>query len=178
MREIVTRHIACVGHLQLVNVILHSSQTNLLQLIGSSLLILYDADENVGIWMIDFTKTLPVPANFRKLSHRQPWQPGNHEDGYLFGLDHLIEARPLHQIGIHKQNLRFAILQFKSNSVIVLNTGNLMILNYDLEINLDLRLGSACIFRSSRTSARSSRFRLLPTGTSAPSSSNDLQSTV
>lgn len=61
------------------------------ELIGSSLLILYDADETVGVWMIDFTKTLPIPANFRKLSHRQPWQPGNHEDGYLFGLDNLIQ---------------------------------------------------------------------------------------
>lgn len=58
------------------------------EIIGSSLLIIYD-DQRLGVWMIDFAKTLFVPIV--TLNHRDPWKPGNHEDGYLTGLDNLIE---------------------------------------------------------------------------------------
>ncbi|XP_074648301.1 inositol-trisphosphate 3-kinase homolog isoform X2 [Tubulanus polymorphus] len=57
------------------------------EIIGSSLLILYDQDDNVGAWMIDFAKTMPVS---QPLNHRSPWVLGNHEDGYLHGMDNLI----------------------------------------------------------------------------------------
>jgi len=40
--------------------------------------------------MIDFAKTLRVPE--RTLTHRDVWQPGNHEEGYLTGLDHLVSV--------------------------------------------------------------------------------------
>ena len=39
--------------------------------------------------MIDFAKTLSVD---KELTHREPWVVGNHEDGYLTGLDNLIEV--------------------------------------------------------------------------------------
>ena len=39
--------------------------------------------------MIDFAKTVPVPGG-ATLTHRDPWELGNHEDGYLLGLDSLI----------------------------------------------------------------------------------------
>ena len=58
------------------------------QIIGSSLLIMYDA-EICGAWMIDFAKTIPVD-NGLSLDHRMPWRIGTHEDGYLSGLDNLI----------------------------------------------------------------------------------------
>lgn len=58
------------------------------ELIGSSLLILFDDTDSANVWMIDFAKSFPVPD--RTLSHRTAWQPGNHEDGYLTGLDNLI----------------------------------------------------------------------------------------
>ncbi|XP_025423262.1 inositol-trisphosphate 3-kinase homolog isoform X2 [Sipha flava] len=60
------------------------------EIVGSSILIIYD-DTKVGAWLIDFAKTRPVPENM-VLTHRQPWVPGNHEEGFLFGLDHLIES--------------------------------------------------------------------------------------
>jgi len=60
-----------------------------MQIIGSSLLIVGD-DRHVGVWMIDFAKTLHVPD--RLLTHRDPWQFGNHEDGYLIGIDNLIRV--------------------------------------------------------------------------------------
>lgn len=60
------------------------------EVIGSSLLIIYTA-EKVGVFMIDFAKTLALPASVT-IDHRSGWQLGNHEDGYLFGLDNLISV--------------------------------------------------------------------------------------
>ncbi|KAK8729339.1 hypothetical protein OTU49_008773 [Cherax quadricarinatus] len=60
------------------------------EVIGSSILIIYD-DEKAGVWMIDFAKTVPVPEGI-KISHRKPWKLGNHEEGYLTGIDNLIKV--------------------------------------------------------------------------------------
>ncbi|CAH1714643.1 unnamed protein product [Aphis gossypii] len=60
------------------------------EIVGSSILIIYD-DTKIGAWLIDFAKTRQVPEN-TVLTHRRPWVPGNHEEGFLFGLDHLIEV--------------------------------------------------------------------------------------
>jgi 1D-myo-inositol-triphosphate 3-kinase len=43
----------------------------------------------VGAWLIDFAKCTQVEAGI-PLTHRDKWEPGNHEDGYLTGLDNLI----------------------------------------------------------------------------------------
>ncbi|XP_059148094.1 inositol-trisphosphate 3-kinase homolog isoform X2 [Physella acuta] len=59
------------------------------EIIGSSLLIMYDRSNNAGAWMIDFAKTIPLDGI--TVNHRTPWQIGNHEDGYLTGLDNLVE---------------------------------------------------------------------------------------
>ncbi|KAK0040221.1 inositol-trisphosphate 3-kinase B [Biomphalaria pfeifferi] len=58
------------------------------EIIGSSLLIMFDSSNHAGVWMIDFAKTIPVENT---LTHREPWEQGNHEDGYLTGLDNLVE---------------------------------------------------------------------------------------
>ncbi|XP_066590999.1 inositol-trisphosphate 3-kinase homolog isoform X2 [Prorops nasuta] len=58
------------------------------EVIGSSIFMIYD-NEKVGVWLIDFAKTCQVPDG-RKLTHRRPWEEGNHEEGFLFGLDNLI----------------------------------------------------------------------------------------
>ena len=60
------------------------------EVVGSSILIIYDAEKS-GAWMIDFAKSKQVPAEVQ-LNHRQNWEVGNHEDGYLTGLDNLIEV--------------------------------------------------------------------------------------
>ncbi|XP_066902477.1 inositol-trisphosphate 3-kinase homolog isoform X4 [Halyomorpha halys] len=60
------------------------------EVVGSSILILYD-DTKVGAWLIDFAKTREVPEDIT-LNHRVQWEPGNHEEGFLFGLDNLIKV--------------------------------------------------------------------------------------
>ncbi len=52
---------------------------------------MYDS-QHVGAWVIDFAKTLPVPDGL-KVTHRQAWQQGNHEEGWLTGIDNLIQVR-------------------------------------------------------------------------------------
>ncbi|KAL7675196.1 hypothetical protein ACOME3_001459 [Neoechinorhynchus agilis] len=60
------------------------------EFIGSSLLFVYDREGNSGVWMIDFAKTCPLGEDIKTLTHTKKWIHGNHEDGYLIGLDNLI----------------------------------------------------------------------------------------
>lgn len=60
------------------------------EVIGSSLLFIHDKKEQAKVWMIDFGKTTPLPEG-QTLQHDVPWQEGNREDGYLSGLDNLID---------------------------------------------------------------------------------------
>ncbi|XP_065068868.1 inositol-trisphosphate 3-kinase B-like [Rhopilema esculentum] len=60
------------------------------EVIGSSLLFVHDSGGKTGIWLIDFGKTTPVPQNL-PLNHRDEWKEGNREDGYLTGLDNMID---------------------------------------------------------------------------------------
>lgn len=60
------------------------------EIVGSSIFIIYD-EERVGAWLIDFAKTRRVPVG-SAVTHRAPWQQGNHEEGFLFGLDRLIQT--------------------------------------------------------------------------------------
>jgi len=56
-------------------------------MIRTSLLFVYSSVTNqTQVAMIDF----PRAASMGRITHREPWQPGNHEDGYLNGVDNLI----------------------------------------------------------------------------------------
>ncbi len=54
-------------------------------------------DENISnndkvhanIWLIDFGKTVRLPENC-SITHNKEWIEGNHEDGYLIGLNEII----------------------------------------------------------------------------------------
>ena len=60
------------------------------EIVGSSIFIIYD-DTKVGAWIIDFAKTVPVPDG-GVVDHRREWVQGNHEEGFLTGLDSLISV--------------------------------------------------------------------------------------
>ena len=59
------------------------------QIVGSSLLFVHDG-KDAGVWMIDFGKTIPLQEG-AKVTHEAPWVRGNHEDGYITGLENVID---------------------------------------------------------------------------------------
>jgi len=59
------------------------------EVVGSSIFFVFD-NVRANAWMIDFAKSIKVPEGL-ELDHRKSWEFGNHEDGFLFGLDNLIE---------------------------------------------------------------------------------------
>lgn len=61
------------------------------QVIGSSLLFVHDRRGTSNVWMIDFGKTTLAPAHI-SLRHDVAWELGTHEDGYLLGLQNLIDT--------------------------------------------------------------------------------------
>lgn len=62
------------------------------EVVGSSLFFAADDMGNSGVWMLDFGITLPADVPSGRLKHDVQWERGNHEDGYLIGLDSLQKA--------------------------------------------------------------------------------------
>ena len=59
------------------------------KMIGSSLLFIHD-NNRATIGIIDFGKTRMLPKHIQ-INHTSQWVDGNHEDGYLIGIDNLID---------------------------------------------------------------------------------------
>ncbi len=59
------------------------------EVIGSSLLFVHDRNQ-ASVWLIDFAKTVVLPIDI-KIDHGSIWSVGNHEDGYLIGINNLID---------------------------------------------------------------------------------------
>lgn len=59
------------------------------EVIGSSLLFVHDRTQ-ASIWLIDFAKTVSLPSG-SSITHINEWIVGNHEDGYLIGINNLIQ---------------------------------------------------------------------------------------
>lgn len=59
------------------------------EVIGSSLLFVHDRTQ-ASIWLIDFAKTVSLPSG-ANITHMSEWIVGNHEDGYLIGINNLIQ---------------------------------------------------------------------------------------
>lgn len=43
-----------------------------------------------SIWLIDFAKTVELPEKVN-IDHNSAWTVGNHEDGYLIGINNMID---------------------------------------------------------------------------------------
>ncbi|XP_055549280.1 inositol-trisphosphate 3-kinase A-like isoform X2 [Wyeomyia smithii] len=59
------------------------------EVIGSSLLFVHDR-HNASVWLIDFAKTVALPDGVT-ITHDSKWKVGNHEDGYMIGINNMIE---------------------------------------------------------------------------------------
>lgn len=59
------------------------------EVIGSSLLFVHDR-HHASVWLIDFAKTVVLPESV-SIGHDRKWKVGNHEDGYLIGINNLID---------------------------------------------------------------------------------------
>lgn len=78
-----------IQRLKAIRATLHKSdffQTH--EVIGSSLLFVHDRTQ-ASVWLIDFAKTIQLPTN-TEITHSNNWSVGNHEDGYLIGINNLI----------------------------------------------------------------------------------------
>lgn len=94
------------------------------QLIGSSLLFVHDHRCKVSIWMIDFGKTVPLPDGV-KIDHRSEWSEGNHEDGYLFGLENItaIFEELLSETAVSSSLNQLAVSALKTEAVTTHSSG-------------------------------------------------------
>jgi len=62
------------------------------EFVGASLLICMDASPpRVSVHLIDLAKTSMLPEKVC-IDHRSPWKNGNHEDGFLFGIESCISC--------------------------------------------------------------------------------------
>lgn len=81
------------------------------EVIGSSLLFVHDR-HNASVWLIDFAKTVSLPDKV-DITHENKWKVGNHEDGYMIGINNLIdifqEVHDAHQAALSERIPRLSL---------------------------------------------------------------------
>lgn len=81
------------------------------EVIGSSLLFVHDR-HNASVWLIDFAKTVGLPDKV-DITHESKWKVGNHEDGYMIGINNLIdifqEVHDAHQAALSERIPRLSL---------------------------------------------------------------------
>jgi 1D-myo-inositol-triphosphate 3-kinase len=89
------------------------------EVIGSSLLFVYDSTDLCSVHLIDFGKTIPLPGG-ATIDHRSLWKEGNHEDGYLWGLDNLIRLWREIQFEVYSSPAKHRVAYGRSHSAMAL----------------------------------------------------------
>lgn len=77
------------------------------EVIGSSLLFVHDRCQ-ASVWLIDFAKTVVLPGDI-KINHGSVWSVGNHEDGYLIGINNLIDI--FEELLLREESIELAKLE-------------------------------------------------------------------
>nr|XP_029721876.1 uncharacterized protein LOC115253787 isoform X1 [Aedes albopictus]XP_029721879.1 uncharacterized protein LOC115253787 isoform X1 [Aedes albopictus]XP_029721884.1 uncharacterized protein LOC115253787 isoform X1 [Aedes albopictus]XP_029721888.1 uncharacterized protein LOC115253787 isoform X1 [Aedes albopictus] len=96
------------------------------EVIGSSLLFVHDR-HNASVWLIDFAKTVTLPDKV-DITHENKWKVGNHEDGYLIGINNLIdifqEVHDAHQAALSERIPRLSLPDLDLNLDLSNNNNN------------------------------------------------------
>lgn len=85
------------------------------EVIGSSLLFVHDK-KSASVWLIDFAKTVRLPKDIN-IDHNSKWTVGNHEDGYMIGINNLISIFTTIQEEQEKQLIADSTMNIDNSSV-------------------------------------------------------------
>lgn len=114
------------------------------EVIGSSLLFVHDRNQ-ASIWLIDFAKTVSLPEG-ANITHTNEWIVGNHEDGYLIGINNLIQifeeisTEDIEPMQTERQSEQFNESEINNTSENCVESSNTTEHNVDLPQEIDQKM--------------------------------------